>query len=114
MVNFHPRYIEALIETDTPHYGKLNPHGILTPSFLIKRYAGSQNTMDRGVKISWIEGRYTMGRSFDIPCLGGKNTMGKGFDIQWVGRAIYHGKGGQNNRHKVVKIQWVRGSIYHG
>jgi hypothetical protein len=27
----------------TPLYGKLNPHGILTPSFLIKRYAGGQN-----------------------------------------------------------------------
>ena len=32
--------LKPLIENWTPLYGKLKPHGILNPPFLIKRYAG--------------------------------------------------------------------------
>jgi hypothetical protein len=55
-----------LLKTDPPPsmYGKLNPHGILTPLI-------SSQEIGRGVKIPWIE--------------GGSNTMGRGFDIPWVG-----------------------------
>ena len=33
-------YWTPLLKTEPPLNGKLNPHGILTPPFLIKRYAG--------------------------------------------------------------------------
>jgi hypothetical protein len=43
-----------------------------------------QNTMDRGVKILWMEGSKYYGK-------GVQYTMGRGINILWVGGSIYHG-----------------------
>ena len=48
-VNFHPWYIDPLIENWPLLYGKLNPHGILTPLI-------SNQEIGRGIKIPWLGG----------------------------------------------------------
>jgi hypothetical protein len=61
--------------------------------------------MDSGFDIPWVGGQNTMG--------GGKNTMDRGVKISWVRIRYTMGSRGQNAMDREIKIPWVGGLIYH-
>ena len=99
----------------TPLYGKLNPHGILTPLISNQEIGrgptyhmqGGKNTMGRGSKYH--------GQGVKIPWIGGSIYMyhGQGVKIPWVGCRYTMSRGSRYNG-QVVDIPWARGLKYHG
>ena len=101
-------------------------------------WVGVENTMGRGVKISWVEdviyhiqrSQNTMGKGFNTVYHEQmvRYTMNRGFKIPWIGKSKYHGQRVLYTIARGYYRPWVvgqktllcvqntidRGVIYHG